>query len=556
MISFKVATFSDPTGKFANAASAIQQVLDDASIYISSVVAGNAEITLETAVKDYGASLVGAEASPTLYVYSNSNATYSGTPALKIQSGVDNNGSGHDGMLRISTRILGDLIAAGGNKSDVRYLDVLHIAKHELGHVLGFQGARDTTTGGALYSWNTTFDALTVVSGNTPTFNGNAAKLIAGKPVELAALGSGSAIYHTSDTALGHSDLMDWGAVLGQGEQEFSDLDLAIFKDLGYTIKKTLTSFDGRTFLPGTGAQSVSGTVGTDRVVFDGKASDYTILQDTDKITVTSKVTPANVVTTTLMERLQFSDTSFAYDADGVAGNVYRLYQAAFNRKPDASGLGYWIDAMEKKGLNLVAVAKSFIASPEFVNLFGANTTDTAFLTALYGNVLHRAPDAGGLAYWSNALKGGMSRADVLISFSDSTENRSQVILGQNGVEAQTYRLYKAAFDRKPDADGLNYWINARKQGVSLENVAQSFIASDEFKTLYGTNPTNTTFLTKLYGNVLDRAPDAAGEAWWNAAMDKGTTKAQVLVGFSESAENVANLVGVVQDIQYTPFVA
>ncbi|MFZ6778033.1 DUF4214 domain-containing protein [Undibacterium sp. Ji83W] len=30
------------------------------------------------------------------------------------------------------------------------------------------------------------------------------------------------------------------------------------------------------------------------------------------------------------------------------AGKVYRLYQAAFNRTPDATGLGYWIHAMYK----------------------------------------------------------------------------------------------------------------------------------------------------------------------------------------------------------------
>ena len=49
---------------------------------------------------------------------------------------------------------------------------------------------------------------------------------------------------------------------------------------------------------------------------------------------------------------------------------------------------------------------------------------DTQFVTLLYNNALHRAPDPGGLAYWLDQLTTGMSRNDVVLGFSESAEQK------------------------------------------------------------------------------------------------------------------------------------
>jgi len=134
------------------------------------------------------------------------------------------------------------------------------------------------------------------------------------------------------------------------------------------------------------------------------------------------------------VERIQFTDKSVAIDNN--AAQAYRLYEAAFNRKPDLGGLGYWIKELDK-GVSLDAVAQSFITSTEFKGLYGATHTNDTFITALYQNILDRAPDQGGFNYWSNQLQtGALNEAQVLASFSESNENKialSGVI--QNGVE-------------------------------------------------------------------------------------------------------------------------
>jgi hypothetical protein len=106
---------------------------------------------------------------------------------------------------------------------------------------------------------------------------------------------------------------------------------------------------------------------------------------------------------------------------------VFRLYQAAFGRTADPGGLGFHIGNIELAGLSLAQVAQNFINSPEFQQKYGA-LSNTDFVTQLYANVLHRAPDAGGLAYWTNLLATGTPRAAVMLGFSESPENRANTL--------------------------------------------------------------------------------------------------------------------------------
>jgi hypothetical protein len=130
-----------------------------------------------------------------------------------------------------------------------------------------------------------------------------------------------------------------------------------------------------------------------------------------------------------------------------------------------------------------------------------------------------------------------------------------------DGNAGQAYRVYKAAFNRDPmqgDTGGLGYWIAQIDDGMDLIEVSARFVDSNEFRALYGTNPTNAQFLTKLYQNVLGRDPEALGYNWWLNELNTNPskTKAKALADFSESGENqtgVASLIG--NGITYEPWV-
>jgi hypothetical protein len=187
---------------------------------------------------------------------------------------------------------------------------------------------------------------------------------------------------------------------------------------------------------------TISGTSDVDAASFIKTKASVTI-----KIsgTQTSVVDSSGTLGTTVLnniERLQFTDTMVALDIgkDQTAGSGYMLYKAAFNRTPDAGGLGYWISKMDA-GASFSSVAQSFVNSAEFKTAFGgSNPSVNTLVTKLYNNVLNRTPDAGGLAFWQDKLNTGWSTADVLGFFSTSGENVTNVTpLIANGIQYQQF---------------------------------------------------------------------------------------------------------------------
>jgi hypothetical protein len=176
----------------------------------------------------------------------------------------------------------------------------------------------------------------------------------------------------------------------------------------------------------GSGNHLVDGQGGLDTVVLSGARASFTMAHDANGFTLTGSGGLHNTLVN--VERIAFADASLALDIDGVAGQAYRLYQAAFDRQPDLAGLGYWIGVMDR-GASLEEVAASFQASDEFLGMYGPNPSDTEFVDLVYHNVLHRAPDAGGYAYWVDVLANlHLPRTQMLGYFSESPENQAQVI--------------------------------------------------------------------------------------------------------------------------------
>jgi hypothetical protein len=184
------------------------------------------------------------------------------------------------------------------------------------------------------------------------------------------------------------------------------------------------------------GLVTVDGKDGLDTVVYTSGSTSVTILKDAGAASYSVSDWMGDHATLVNVERLQFSDQMVALDVDGIPGQAYRLYQAAFDRTPDKAGLGYWI-AMMDGGQSLQHAADGFVTSQEFTSLYGANATDPQFVMALYQNVLHRAPDQAGYDFWVHAIQIA-SRAEVLGNFSESAENQVQVIGSiQNGIAYQ-----------------------------------------------------------------------------------------------------------------------
>ncbi len=224
--------------------------------------------------------------------------------------------------------------------------------------------------------------------------------------------------------------------------------------------------------------------------------------------------------------------------ADRVAkrAQVARLYLAFFGDLPDEKGMAHWSAELINGGRNLESVAQALAQSEQFRQRYG-RLSNRQFVELVYDNVLERPPDSGGLQHWLNVLNGGGTRGTVIASFSESSEfvkrTSSQVwwleLVGPVG------RLYRAYFGRRPDDRGLTHWINT---GLELPAISNTFAGSTEFLNRYGTL-TNREFVTLVYRNVLGRPPEPTGFQYWVDQVNRGTSRGDVMIGFSESNEFV-----------------
>jgi Ca2+-binding RTX toxin-like protein len=291
------------------------------------------------------------------------------------------------------------------------------------------------------------------------------------------------------------------------------------------------------TLVGGAGNDTLNGGDGIDTAGFSGLRRQYT--------TSSTSVTGGSDGTDTLtsIENLSFVDGILTFDATSASAQVMRLYSATLNRTPDQAGLEANVAGMAAVGLQ--GLANAFVASAEFQARFGA-LSNQSFVEQLYQFALGRTGDPGGIAGWVAALNGGMSRGEVVVGFSESPENqiRTAATLAAGlwipDAEAQVIaRLYDATLDRLPDPGGLAGWVAAYEGGTSLATIAGAFVGSAEFQARYGAL-SNQAFVEQLYRFCLNREGDPAGIAGWVNTLASGTSRAQVVIGFSESAEHIA----------------
>lgn len=137
-----------------------------------------------------------------------------------------------------------------------------------------------------------------------------------------------------------------------------------------------------------------------------------------------------------------------------------------------------------------------------------------------------------------------------LVKFADQTIDTASLIKASN-LDASSFLpiidLYNATLDRAPDALGLAYWVARLSDGMSLTNIAESFYSSAEGLALRPIAPSNAALVADAYGRILDRAPDAGGQAYWTAQLDSGhLTPSAFLLDFVNGitgAADVATLV-------------
>jgi hypothetical protein len=150
----------------------------------------------------------------------------------------------------------------------------------------------------------------------------------------------------------------------------------------------------------------------------------------------------------------------------------------------------------------------------------------------VFRDVLFREGTAGEITLWETAMRVGSVTPELFVA---------ELFRGEGaGTVQPVTRLYFATLGRAPDRGGLAYWTNRRKAGVPLAALGAQVMASREFEARFGA-PDDAAFVNLLYRNVLGRDADLAGRTYWvDVLASRRMTRAAVLLWFSESPENVA----------------
>jgi len=164
----------------------------------------------------------------------------------------------------------------------------------------------------------------------------------------------------------------------------------------------------------------------------------------------------------------------------------------------------------------------------------GGAGIDTAQYGGYWGEYTIKHVESGFTVQRSN---GGVT--DTLAGVERLLFQERAVALDIDGNGGQAYRLYRAAFDREPDQGGVGFWITQLDRGLALQDAAKGFLASAEFKDLYGGAPSDELLVGQLYRNILHREPEQGGFDFWVARLEEGMSREHLLVSFSESNENV-----------------
>ncbi len=229
---------------------------------------------------------------------------------------------------------------------------------------------------------------------------------------------------------------------------------------------------------------------------------------------------------------------SFDAAARPLRDQVRRLYLAYFGREADAAGLDHWM-RLRVEGVEVEDISAAFASSDEFATTYG-ELDDPAFVDLVYRNVMGRNADDGGRAFWVDRLRQGAGRGEVMSAFAESNEfyARTGTAPPEPSHHGQVRRLYEAYFDRAPDAAGMAFWTARLAEGRSLVEASTTFAGSDEFVARYG-RLDDAAFVDLVYRNVLGRDADAGGRTHWVRQLGAGLDRGAVMVAFSESAENI-----------------
>lgn len=284
------------------------------------------------------------------------------------------------------------------------------------------------------------------------------------------------------------------------------------------------------------------------------------------------------------------------------------IYASLLNRAPDAGGMQFWIH-MREQGASWEAIIQSLLSVSAVKAIYPEGQSPSDFVSTLYKTLFDRTPDAAGLAYWVETLQkhppmGLESRAwltlQIIESASQSDEGRQYS--GHNAGRSQAFTdnaiitnksvagVYFATVLGNEDVDLAHQMLavitsdpRSIKKAITIVSettpVAPSLISptslappliinveelknikldsnshlSNNFRLIghelssdqwlpvandlgkVASSMSNGAYVDYLYNNVLSRGSDAARQSWWVSDLIEGSPRDNFLATYPQA---------------------
>jgi hypothetical protein len=188
---------------------------------------------------------------------------------------------------------------------------------------------------------------------------------------------------------------------------------------------------------------------------------------------------------------------------------VAHLYLDLYDRAPDSGGLNYWTGVLNNGSMTRLQVATQFNQQSEYY---------TDLVNYYYQRYLDRSVDSAALAFWvPQLLLGGKSNEFVQAGILGSTE-----YLQKTGNSNQLFLnyLWRDLLNREIDPQANSYFLGLLSSGTSTYQVSQQILASTEYR---------TDLVNTYYIGMYHRQGDSGGLNYFAGQLNGGATDEAVL---------------------------
>lgn len=237
-------------------------------------------------------------------------------------------------------------------------------------------------------------------------------------------------------------------------------------------------------------------------------------------------------------------------DPDRLDRFIYYMFYGAIQRGPTPQELAANRNVLADAGAQ--GQAQLLIKAKELARALFASTTyetatsrsDAQYVTDLYYAYLQRAPDTGGLGWWTPQAAGGVqSRINVLNAFEASSEFNALVstlygtsVSDDQRTDRYVHAFYLAAYGRHATATELlqqRARLNAKAaEGQSAVQAEAELMGRELFASqVTDQSIADEQYVTNLYEGFLQRGPDASGLSFWTGVA--ASSRQNVLNAFA-----------------------